>query len=76
MYYYHAAVLLTSSLPDDGAFSVFGYLRIEDLDLHNLAVKNESSLLLISIDYLYQITGKYTCGITTSSKSKRFSFYN
>jgi hypothetical protein len=26
---YHAAVLLTSSLPDDGAISVFGFLTYQ-----------------------------------------------
>jgi hypothetical protein len=49
---YHAAVLLTSSLPDDGATSVIGLLRIEDLDLHSLAVKKASlscSYLLIAL---------------------------
>jgi hypothetical protein len=56
---YHAAILLTSSLPDDGAISVFGFLLIEDLDLHNLAVKKASSLLLISFYYVYQITCKF-----------------
>jgi hypothetical protein len=35
------------------------FFRIEDLDLHNLAVKKASSLLLIPLDYFYQITCKY-----------------
>jgi hypothetical protein len=48
-YAYQAGVLLTSSLPDDGAISDF--FRIEDLDLHNLAVKKASSLLLMPLDY-------------------------
>jgi hypothetical protein len=51
-------------------FQYWDFLRTKDLDLHNLAVKKASSLLLISLDYLYQITCKYTCGITTSSKRK------
>jgi hypothetical protein len=55
-------------------FQYLEFLRIEDLDLHNLAVKKASSLLLISLDYLYQIICKYTCGITSASKRKRFSF--
>jgi hypothetical protein len=57
-------------------FQNLDFLRIEDLDLHNLAVKKASSLLLISLDYVYQITCKYTYGITTASKSKKFSFHN
>jgi hypothetical protein len=57
-------------------FQYLDFLRTEDLDLYNLAVKKASSLLLISIDYIYQITCKYTSGITIASKSKRFSFYN
>jgi hypothetical protein len=57
-------------------FQYLDFLCIEDLDLHNLAVKKASSLLLISLDYIYQITCKYIGGITTASKSKRFSFYN
>jgi hypothetical protein len=35
------------------------FLRIEDLDLHNLAVNKASSLLLIPLDYFYLITCKY-----------------
>jgi hypothetical protein len=35
------------------------FFHIEDLDLHNLAVKNASSLLLIPLYYFYQITYKY-----------------
>jgi hypothetical protein len=54
-------------------FQYLDFLRIEDLDLHNLAVKKASPLLLISLDYLYQITFKHTCGITTASKRKRYS---
>jgi hypothetical protein len=57
-------------------FQYLDFLLIEDLDLHNLAVKKASSLLLICLDYIYQITCKYTGGIITASKSKRFSFYN
>jgi hypothetical protein len=56
-YAYQAGVLLTSSLIDDGAISYF--FRIEDLDLHNLAVKKASSLLLMPLDYFLQITCKY-----------------
>jgi hypothetical protein len=41
------------------AISELGFLHIEDLDLHNLAVKKASSLFLIPLDYLYQITCKY-----------------
>jgi hypothetical protein len=37
----------------------WGFFRIEDLDLHNLAVKKASSLLLIPLKYFYQITCKY-----------------
>jgi hypothetical protein len=40
-------------------FQYLDFLRIEDLDLHNLAVKKASSLLLMSLDYFYQITCKY-----------------
>jgi hypothetical protein len=40
-------------------FQNLNFLRIEDLDLHNLAVKKASSLLLMLLDYLYQITYKY-----------------
>jgi hypothetical protein len=42
-----------------GLFQYLDSLRIEDIDLHNLAVKKASSLLLIPLDYLYQITCKY-----------------
>jgi hypothetical protein len=55
-------------------FQYLDFLRIEDLDFHNLVVKKASSLLLISLDYLYQITYKYTCGITTASKAKGSPF--
>jgi hypothetical protein len=40
-------------------FQNLDFLCIEDLDLHNLAVKKASSLLLMPLDYLYQITCKY-----------------
>jgi hypothetical protein len=40
-------------------FQNLDFLRIEDLDLHNLAVKKASSLLLIPFDYFYQIICKY-----------------
>jgi hypothetical protein len=40
-------------------FQYLDFLRIEDPDLHNLAVKKASSLLLISHDYFYQITCKF-----------------
>jgi hypothetical protein len=40
-------------------FQYLDFLRIEDLDLHNLAVKKASSLLLMPLDYFYQITCKY-----------------
>jgi hypothetical protein len=40
-------------------FQNLDFLRIEDLDLHNLAVKKASSLLLMPLDYFYQITCKY-----------------
>jgi hypothetical protein len=40
-------------------FQNWDFYRIEDPDLHNLAVRKASSLLLISLDYLYQITCKY-----------------
>jgi hypothetical protein len=40
-------------------FQYLAFLRIEDLDLHNLAVKKASSFLLMPLDYLYQITCKY-----------------
>jgi hypothetical protein len=39
-------------------FQSWDFLCIEDLDLHNLAVKKASSLLLISLEYFYQITCK------------------
>jgi hypothetical protein len=52
-------------------FQYLDFLRIEDLDLHNLAVKKASSLLLISLDYIYQITCKYTGGITIASKKQK-----
>jgi hypothetical protein len=35
------------------------FSRIEVIDLHNLAVKKASSLLLMPLDYFYQITCKY-----------------
>jgi hypothetical protein len=57
-YAYHAVILLTSSLLDDGAISELDFLYIEDLDLH-LAVKKASSLLLMPLYYFYQITCKY-----------------
>jgi hypothetical protein len=40
-------------------FQNWDFFCIEDLDLHNLAVKKAISLLLIPLDYLYQITCKY-----------------
>jgi hypothetical protein len=40
-------------------FQYLDFLRIKDLDLHNLAVKKASSPLLIPLDYFYQITCKY-----------------
>jgi hypothetical protein len=40
-------------------FQNLDFFCIEDLDLHNLAVKKASSLLFISLDYFYQITYKY-----------------
>jgi hypothetical protein len=40
-------------------FQYLDFLRIEDLDLHNLAIKKARSLLLISLDYFYQITCKF-----------------
>jgi hypothetical protein len=40
-------------------FQNLDFLHIEDLDLHNLAAKKVSSLLLIPLDYFYQITCKY-----------------
>jgi hypothetical protein len=40
-------------------FQYLDFLCIEDLDLHNLAVKKASSLLLMPLDYFYQITFKY-----------------
>jgi hypothetical protein len=40
-------------------FQNLDFFRIEDLDLHNLAVKKESSLLLMPLDYFYQITCRY-----------------
>jgi hypothetical protein len=51
--------LLTSSLPDDDTISDLDFSRIEVIDLHNLAVKKASSLLLMSLDYFYQITCKF-----------------
>jgi hypothetical protein len=40
-------------------FQNWDFFHIEDFDLHNLAVKKASSLLLMSLDYFYQITCKY-----------------
>jgi hypothetical protein len=40
-------------------FQNLDLLRIEDLDLHNLAVKKAGSLLLRPLDYFYQIICKY-----------------
>jgi hypothetical protein len=40
-------------------FQYLDFLLTDDLDLHNLAVKKASSLLLISFDYVYQITCKF-----------------
>jgi hypothetical protein len=40
-------------------FQYLDFLRIEDLDLHNLAVKKASSLFLMPLDYFYQVTCKY-----------------
>jgi hypothetical protein len=40
-------------------FQYLDFLHIEDLDLHNPAVKKASSLLLMPFDYFYQITCKY-----------------
>jgi hypothetical protein len=55
-------------------FQNLNFLRIEDPDLHNLAVKKASSLLLIPFDYFYQITCKYTYGTTTASKKQKVLF--
>jgi hypothetical protein len=41
------------------AISELDFFRIKGLDLHNLAVKKASSLLLIPLEYFYQITFKY-----------------
>jgi hypothetical protein len=41
------------------AIQNWDFFCIEDLDLHNLAVKKASSLLLIPLEYFYQITCKY-----------------
>jgi hypothetical protein len=51
-------------------FQYLEFLRIEDLDLHNLAVKKVSSLLLISLDYFYQIACKYTVVLLLHKKAK------
>jgi hypothetical protein len=40
-------------------FQNLDFSRIKVIDLHNLAVKKASSLLLMPIDYLYQIICKY-----------------
>jgi hypothetical protein len=40
-------------------FQNLNFSRIEVIDLHNLAVKKASSLLLMPLDYFYQITCKY-----------------
>jgi hypothetical protein len=40
-------------------FQNLDFLHIEDLDLHNLVVKQASSVLLMPLDYFYQITCKY-----------------
>jgi hypothetical protein len=56
-------------------FQYLDFLRIEDLDLHNLADKKESSLLLMPLDYFYQITCKYIpMVLLLHLKEKRFSF--
>jgi hypothetical protein len=41
------------------AISDLDFSRIEVIDLHNLVVKKASSLLLMPLDYFYQITCKY-----------------
>jgi hypothetical protein len=46
------------------------FFHIEDLDFHNLAVKKASSLLLIPLEYFYQITCKAIYHITTAFKAK------
>jgi hypothetical protein len=52
------------------------FLRIEDLDLHNLAGKKASSLLLMPLDlFLSNYLQIHTCGITTASKSKKGSLF-
>jgi hypothetical protein len=40
-------------------FQYWDFFRIEDLDLHDLAVKKASSLFLMPLAYFYQITCKY-----------------
>jgi hypothetical protein len=40
-------------------FQYLDFLRIEDLDLHNLAIKKASSVLFMPLDYFYQIACKY-----------------
>jgi hypothetical protein len=40
-------------------FQNLDFLHIEDLDLLNLVLKKASSLFVIPLDYLYQITRKY-----------------
>jgi hypothetical protein len=40
-------------------FQNWDFYRIEDLDSHNLLVKKASSLLLMPLEYFYQITCKY-----------------
>jgi hypothetical protein len=52
-------------------FQNWDFFRIEDLDLHNLAVKKVSSLLLIPLEYfLSNYLQIDTCGITTAFKVK------
>jgi hypothetical protein len=54
-------------------FQDLDFLRIEDLDLHNLAVKKASSLLLMPLKYFlsnYLQSYIYIYRITTAFKAK------
>jgi hypothetical protein len=56
-------------------FQDLDFLRIEDLDLHNLAVKKASSLLLMPLkyflsNYLQSYIYIYIYRITTAFKAK------
>jgi hypothetical protein len=55
-YAYHVAIFAHHPYQMMMIFKNLDFSHIKDIDLHNLAVKKASSLLLMRLKYFYQIT--------------------